>query len=264
MTKYSLTMMYLSAKFIGSGKFIEMKGWFIMFPRIDTYKKKSKVYQYLVISESIRKNKESTTRDIARLGNISKFKKYDIENIIDGLIRIFKLDKYALSEDVEILESLSHGSVIFWQKLWRDLKLSSLIRQEVFSRHPGLSLAVDRYVEMMVINRCVNPESKLGVVSRWLPTTSYKELSCYGDLSWDVNYFYRSMDYLIEVKEELESGIFKRLQNLFSVNIKLTFYDITSTFLYGEHCSIAEPGYSRDMRPDCDQIVGHRMRVVIR
>jgi len=71
----------------------------------------------------------------------------------------------------------------------------------------------------------------------------------------DVNYFYLSQDYLVEMKDELEEAIYERLQNLFSVNVKLTFYDITSSFFYGEECPLAKPGYSRDNRSDCEQIV---------
>jgi len=33
---------------------------------------------------------------------------------------------------------------------------------------------------------------------------------------------------------EVEMAIFERLRNLFSVTVKLTFYDITSTYFYGE------------------------------
>jgi len=31
------------------------------------------------------------------------------------------LENYCLSEDVEMLESLEHGSIIFWQKIWDEL-----------------------------------------------------------------------------------------------------------------------------------------------
>lgn len=82
-----------------------------MFPRI---KNNGKKYKYLVISESIRKKGKSMTKDIVSLGNISRFSNQDIENIIDGLVKIFKLEKYALSDEVEILESLEYGSIIFW------------------------------------------------------------------------------------------------------------------------------------------------------
>ena len=45
------------------------------------------------------------------------------------------------------------------------------------------------------------------------------------------------------------------MQNLFSINVKLTFYDITSNFFYGDECPLAEFSYSRDKRSDCEQIV---------
>jgi transposase len=95
---------------------------------------------------------------------------------------------------------------------------------------------------------------------RWLETTSYKAMQGYGELCGGddedaVNYFYRSMDYLVEMKEEIESAIFEHLRNLYSINVTLTFYDITSSFFYTENCSLGEHGYSRDHRPDCEQIV---------
>jgi len=95
-----------------------------MFPRIVKSKKKSGTYEYLVISESVHiKGKGSTTQNIANLGNIKRFSNKDIDSLIDGLIKIFKVEKYALSEDVEILESLEYGSIILWRKLWDKMGL---------------------------------------------------------------------------------------------------------------------------------------------
>jgi transposase len=225
-----------------------------MFPRISKSQKKNKTYEYLVVSESIRKNGRSTTRNIANLGNIERFSGQDIENLIDGLIKIFKLDKYVLGNEVEILESLEHGSILLWRKLWQELGLETILRQHVSTRKQPIQIAMEKYVEMMVVNRCIRPFSKLRT-SRWVETTSYKLMQGYASLDRDVNYFYRSMDYLLEMKDAIEFAIFERLRNLFSINIKLTFYDITSTFFYTENCPLGERGYSRDHRGDCEQIV---------
>ena len=226
-----------------------------MFPRIKTYHRKGKTYEYLVISESVHQpGKGSTTKDIGILGNIQRFKNADIGNLIDGLIKIFQLEKYALTDEVEIIESLEYGAIIFWQKLWQKLNVSEFIHTQRRGRNYPVDLCVEKYVEMMTINRCIAPCSKLGL-TRWLDTTCYKEMTGYQDLSWDVNYFYRSMDYLVEMKDALELAIFQHLRTLFSVNVKFTFYDITSTFFYGDHCPLGEHGMSRDKRPDCEQIV---------
>jgi transposase len=208
-----------------------------------------------VISESVHvKGKGSTTRNIATLGNIKRFSGQDVANLIDGFIRIFKLENYCLSEDVQLLESLEHGSIIFWKKIWDDLGLSKIIKRQVRMKDKKVKLEVDKYVQMMVINRCVDPLSKLGA-TRWIERTCYKEMQGYKDLDLDVTYFYRSMDHLLKVKDDIELAIFKKLKDLFSINVKLTFYDITSSFFYTDNCAISENGYSRDNRPEREQIV---------
>jgi transposase len=155
---------------------------------------------------------------------------------------------------VQLLESLEHGSIIFWQKIWDELGLSKIIKRQVRQKDKRIKLEVDKYVQMMVINRCVDPLSKLGV-TRWIERTCYKEMAGYKDLDFDVTYFYRSMDHLLKVKDDLEFAIFEKLKDLFSINVKLTFYDITSSFFYTDNCEIGENGYSRDNRPEREQIV---------
>jgi transposase len=129
-----------------------------------------------------------------------------------------------------------------------------MIKGLVRMKDKKVKLEVEKYVETMVINRCVDPLSKLGV-TRWIERTCYKEMKGYEDLPLDVTYFYRSMDQLLKIKDEIELAIFEKLRNLFSINVKLTFYDITSTFFYTENCSIGKNGHSRDNRPDREQIV---------
>jgi len=226
-----------------------------MFPRISRSTKNGRAYEYLVVSESVHvKGKGSTTRNIANLGNIKRFSGHDIENLIDGFIRIFQLENYCLSEDVEMVESLEHGSIIFWRKIWDELGLSKTIKSKVKKKDKRVKLEVEKYVEAMVINRCIDPLSKLGT-TRWMERTCYKEMKGYRDLPLDVTYFYRSMDHLLKIKDDLELAIFEKLKNLFSINVKLTFYDITSSFFYSDNCTLSENGYSRDNRPEREQIV---------
>ena len=76
-----------------------------MFPRIKKSARKSGVYEYLVISESVRDGTgRSTTRDIARLGNVARFDQRSVKGLIDGLIRLFEVDEYGLTDQVDILE----------------------------------------------------------------------------------------------------------------------------------------------------------------
>lgn len=226
-----------------------------MFPRIVKSNKKSGNYEYLVISESVWSgNGKSTTKNIATLGNVKNFSKENIEGLIDGLIRLFEIENYALSDQIEVLECLEHGSIILWRALWGKMKLSHQIKSLLSQKESRIKIDVEKYIEIMVVNRCVNPLSKLGV-TRWIDTTCYKMMKGYGDLDFEVEYFYRSMNYLLKIKDELELAIFQRLKNLFSINVKMTFYDITSTFFHTDSCPISAKGHSRDMRPDKEQVV---------
>jgi transposase len=226
-----------------------------MFPRIKKSVKKSGTYEYLVLSESVRdKNGRSTTKDVSNLGNIARFDKSTVSNLIDGLIRLFEIEEYGLTDQVEILQSLEYGNIILWRKLWDRLQLSKIIVESVKHAESRISIDVSKYVEMMVINRCVHPLSKLAT-SRWMESTCYSRMGGYADLSREVEYFYRSMDYLLKAKDLIEARLFDRLRNLFSINVRLTFYDITSTFFHSDACPLSSNGLSRDHRPDKKQIV---------
>ena len=226
-----------------------------MFPRITKSIKNGCIYEYLVISESVRiKGKGSTTKNIANLGNINNFRNKDINGLIDGLIKIFELEKYSLAEGTEIIESLEHGAIIFWQKIWDKLSLSKMIKKLVKGQDKRIRLEVEKYIQMMTINRCIDPLSKLAV-TRWIESTCYQQMRGYTELPMDVTYFYRSMDHLLTIKDELELALFRKLESLFTINVKLTFYDITSSFFYTDSCPISDNGHSRDSRPDKEQIV---------
>ncbi|MCF6177658.1 MAG: IS1634 family transposase [Victivallaceae bacterium] len=226
-----------------------------MFPRIKSYKANGKDYEYLVISESCRnKNGTSTTRDMATIGNTKKIGKAEVEKLINGLARLFKIDTCKTANDIKVLESLEHGSIILWKHFWEQLGLGKIISKYISKEKSKVSIDVAKYVEMMVVSRNSNPLSKLAT-TRWKETTSYKYMNGYSDLNNEVEYYYRSMDYLLGSKEEIEFAIFEKLKNLFSINIKMTFYDITSTYFHSDQCSISELGYSRDSRSDLKQIV---------
>jgi hypothetical protein len=130
---------------------------------------------------------------LSGLGNINKFRNKDVNGLIDGLIKIFELEKYSLTEGTEIIESLEQGAIIFWQKIWNKLSLSQMIKKLVTQQDKRITMEVDKYIEIMAINRCIDPLSKLAV-TRWVETTCYKQMRGYTDLAREVEYFYRSMD----------------------------------------------------------------------
>lgn len=75
------------------------------------------------------------------------------------------------------------------------------------------------------------------------------------DLSW-LQRWYRSLDELLELKNDIEKELFSRLLDLFSLETELVFYDLTSTYFEGHGpCGLARHGYSRDGKPRKRQVL---------
>jgi len=56
------------------------------------------------------------------------------------LIKIFQLETYCLSDDVEMIETLEHGSIIFWHEIWKKLGLDKIIQKQVNKRDKRITL----------------------------------------------------------------------------------------------------------------------------
>lgn len=75
------------------------------------------------------------------------------------------------------------------------------------------------------------------------------------DLNW-LQRWYRTLDELIVHKERIEQELFGRLRTLFSMQVEMVFYDITSTYFEGAGpCELAKYGYSRDEKRQNRQVV---------
>lgn len=117
----------------------------------------------------------------------------------------------------------------------------------------GAFFFADRWVEALVINRCVDPTSKIKLQS-WaahsvLPAI-IPSLRLYDE--YDV---YRELDRLAKQEDDLQVFLYQQLVKRQKMSTDAFFYDITSPYFEGSHCVIAKLGYSRDHRPDREQIV---------
>jgi transposase len=74
------------------------------------------------------------------------------------------------------------------------------------------------------------------------------------NLSW-LQRWYRTLDELLQHKEEIEQGLYFKLRDLFSLQVELVFYDLTSTYFEGEGPKeLGRHGYSRDGKPRNRQV----------
>jgi len=233
-----------------------------MFPRIVTRKKGGRTYHWLHIVETFRTEEGKVRqRSLANLGNVNHISAKDIGNITKGLNRIFGIGE----PEEEILddpaESLDVGGSYAVLRIWDQLGWGAVIQKCLRgTRH---SFDVTANIKTLVTNRLLDPCSKLHILE-WhkgvfLPGIPRNQIT--------YNHLLRAMDFLERNKKKLEVGFSNALIDLFSLDVNIIFYDVTSTYFEIDRADGAEEanpqqgistlrqkGYSRDKRGDLPQV----------
>ncbi len=177
------------------------------------------------------------------------------DSIEDGFLEELMKKLTQLSEKLILLDkreqflggSLLLGPVLAIESVWKKLGLDTKLA-EVQNRYK-IEFDLNKAVKLMVLNRLLAPKSKLGV-DEW-------KHRIYGDFAdVQLQHLYRSLDILADNKDFLERELYETSQTLFKPEIRLVFYDMTST--YFESVSSDEFrkfGYSKDNKTDCVQVL---------
>ena len=128
----------------------------------------------------------------------------------------------AAAGGLEFTESRPAGGTWVLDALWSRLGIGPAMRKLLKGRR--LDDSAERVLFALVANRALAPSSKMAA-ARWinedvlitgLPVTS--DDACY-----------RVMDWLLEIKDELEKKVFDNLARLLNLEVDLLFFDTTST-----------------------------------
>lgn len=140
-------------------------------------------------------------------------------------------------------------------KLWQELGLDAFWQQRLAHERGEVPWA--KVLELLAVNRLLDPRSELFVHEKWFPQTAMDVLL---DCDFAVAHkdrLYRCLDRIVEHKAELEQHLAAKWKDLFGASFDIILYDLTSTYFEGgaEGVPKAKRGYSRDHRPDCKQLV---------
>jgi transposase len=151
---------------------------------------------------------------------------------IDTLRRLLR-DETLLSPDqlFDTQKTLPHGHVEAVLLAVRKLGLDSLL-----SSKPGRERDL---VVAMIVERLLDPCSKLATTRQWHSTTLAEELGV-SDASEDE--LYSAMDWLLERQPRIE----KKLAARHLGEGSLVLYDVSSSYYEGRHCPLAQYGHDRD------------------
>lgn len=136
-----------------------------------------------------------------------------------------------------------------FRRLWEKLGLHEIINQLVDETE--MSIDVQEAVFCMVLNRLIEPTSKLGV-NDWKEYVYRPQFD-----ALKLHHFYRAIDFLDENKDTIEQKLFYRHTDLFSGQLDLVFFDTTSTYVEGSSGAfdLLDYGHSKDHRPDRLQVM---------
>ncbi|MFQ5974540.1 MAG: IS1634 family transposase, partial [Alphaproteobacteria bacterium] len=225
---------------------------------------KGRSHEYIRLVESYRDKGKNKQRTVANLGRKDLLLPH-----LDSLNRLLRGDGRPSDAvrigDVKAVHAWDWGPVLVARHLWRELGLEQILDQLAPRRGRQTAPLADR-VFALVANRLCRPGSEHRL-ARWLEHTFVCDRR---GQPWQpqwrheaerrasraprvrvqfrqLQHWYRTLDQLGPLKQEIERELFHRLRDLFSLKVDLVFYDLTSTYFEGHGPPrLGAHGYSRD------------------
>src|SRR5437879_447911 len=156
---------------------------------------------------------------------------------------------------VRLERTRQFGACYLGLELWKRLQLDRFF-EEADDAHDA-DLPWSRVAAVLAINRLCAPGSELAIEDRWYPSTALDDLLGIEEGKINDTRLYRCLDRILPQKTKLEQHLKQRYGELFGAEFDVLLYDLTSTYMEGaaEKNPMMRRGYSRDHRPDCEQMV---------
>jgi transposase len=160
-----------------------------------------------------------------------------------------------LVNKVRLERTRQFGACFLGWELWKRLHLDRFFEQAV-DQHAA-DMPWSQVAAVLAINRLCAPGSELAIEQRWYPSTALGDLLGIGEGKINDSRLYRCLDRILPHKTRLEQHLKQRYGELFGAEFDVLLYDLTSTYVEGaaEKNPMMRRGYSRDHRPDCEQVV---------
>jgi hypothetical protein len=257
-----------------------------MFLRSSVVKKGGKTYRYWKLVENVRTETGPRQRVVAHLGDLSNFTAGDWQDLAGRMGepemaaalqrrvrqsgRSGRPPKWTLADragsasdasDVVSIrlsatswrEPVAFGDVYTALVLWKRLGLGELLGERMngsAAKVPWPTVAA-----LIAVNRLVEPMPEWPMV-RWWQRTALPQLLGIPLAAINDDRLYRCLDLVLPHKQAIEERIAGVGQSFFGQSYRYLLYDLTSTYFEGQMESNpkARRGYSRDHRPDCQQV----------
>jgi transposase len=244
-----------------------------MFLRPNYRSKDGKEHTYWSLVESVRTVDGPRQRTLCHLGELNSSDHARWVRTVEVFneqgegrqLKLFPSHLDAPVDDPQVARVLVHrvrlerarqfGACYLGLELWRRLKLDEFFQEAMDD--DAADVPWSRVAALLAINRLCAPGSELAIEQRWYPATALDDLLQMEEGKINDTRLYRCLDRILPHKSKLEQHLKQRYGALFGAEFDLLLYDLTSTYVEGaaEKNAMMRRGYSRDHRPDCEQMV---------
>jgi transposase len=160
-----------------------------------------------------------------------------------------------LLNKVRLERTRQFGACFLGLGLWKRLEPDRFFERSI--DHESADVPGSRVAALLAINRLCAPGSEPAIEQRWYPSTALDDLLEIEEGKINDTRLYRCLDRILPHKTKLERHLKERYGALFGAEFDVLLYDLTSTYVEGaaEKNPMVRRGYSRDHRPDCEQLV---------
>ena len=211
----------------------------------------SKGQSYYHLVESYRENGKVKQKVLLSLGRVGEDKLDDLISAISKHKDVITVLEAAKS--IEIENTYILGPLLVLQHVFKCFGIDKVL-SAITSQHPKLQYNFGRIIFTMIVCRFLRPGSKLKIFEYWQDKL-YPDLLAGKD---ELHHLYRALDLLSHHKEEIEQHLYWHDRDLFTMNVDVVLYDLTTLRFESTREDIGELrrfGYSKEMRSDCTQVV---------
>ncbi|MGO9102425.1 MAG: IS1634 family transposase [Mycobacterium sp.] len=193
-------------------------------------------YESILVRRTFREGAKVRHETLANLSKLPAKTVAAIEATLKGQTLV------AAGSEFTIARSLQHGHVAAVAAMARQLGMPALLGPPCRSRDLVLGL---------IVSRVVKPASKLRTRSWWADTTLGADLGITDASTDDI---YAAMDWLVGRQDAIEKKLAAKHLGPQVNPSRMALFDLSSTWMTGNHCELAAHGYSRDGKKGLPQI----------